>query len=54
MSATTKVIEGKLCIEVDGVKVWYTAERLDKWIAKLEEDLKIWKERRELLTKANP
>lgn len=50
MNATTKVIEGKLCVEVDGVKAWYTAAHVDKWIAKLEGELAKWKERRALLT----
>lgn len=53
MKSEVKVINGKLCIESDGVKAWYTVKQLDGFIAKLEGELAKWKERRALLTKVN-
>lgn len=43
---TTTVIDGKLCIEQDGVKVWFTLSLIDKHINRLEEELCVWRERR--------
>ena len=47
---TTTVIDGKLCIEQDGVKVWFTLTFIDKNIAKLEQELSEWRARRQMLT----
>ena len=46
---TTKVIDGKLCIEQDGVKVWFTLAVIDKSIARLETELREWRVRRNML-----
>lgn len=43
------VIDGKLCIEDNGVKAWFTRTLIEKWIAKLEVDLSEWKGRLALL-----
>lgn len=43
---TTKVIDGKLCIEQSGVKVWFTLVVIDKHIARLETELQTWRDLR--------
>ena len=45
----TKVIDGKLCIEQNDVKIWFTLATIDKHILRLEGELALWHERRFLL-----
>ena len=47
---TTTIIDGKLCIEQDGTKIWLSLAIIDNYIARIKTELHEWQERRTLLT----
>lgn len=46
---TEKILDGKLFLFQDGVKVWLTLPLINKHISRLTKDLQIWKKRKQIL-----